>query len=143
MKSATSMVAIVALWSGWPNTACMCANGGMKVFCDAHRFDGKSVQSSQVQIEQRNCCHHHAPIQKHDQSEQQIKAKGCTPLAGTPVIAPTSVSKNFDSHQTAIAFLTLPVATIGIPSLHPAILPSARYTGPPVDIVTELHRFLI
>lgn len=142
MKSATWIVVILALWVGWPSTGCVCANGGFKFFCDAHRNESQTQQLTQASVEHGDCCQHRSPVEHHAPGDG-LSSKGCTRIASTPVIAPVSASKAVDSNDHAVAFLTLPVATVAIPASQPAILSAAHHTGPPVDIVTELHRLLI
>jgi hypothetical protein len=143
MKSATWIVVILALWVGWPSTGCLCANGGFKFFCEAHRTNAQSQLVTEASVEHGDCCQHRSPIERHAPTSDGLSSKGCTPIANIPVIAPVSVAKAVDSHHDAVAFLTLPVATIANPASQLAFLSADHHTGPPVDIVTELHRLLI
>ena len=143
MMSGTWIVMILALWVGWPSTGCVCANGGFKFFCDAHRNNSQSQQLTQASVEHGDCCQHRCPVERHTPASDGLSSKGCTPIASAPVIAPVSVSKAVDLHDHAVAFLTLPVITVSIPASQPAIHSAGHHTGPPVDMVTELHRLLI
>ena len=142
-------LAIISIWIGWPNTGCVCADGGYRIFCDAHRQESPSTPPDHPRAE---CCQHRdvaqEPVRNHDCCDRfvagaEIAGPGCTPVVNSPVLAPTapvSETRSLD-HAVTLYLYTAAFApsVVGFAAIHGPTF----YTVPPVDLVITLHCILI
>src|SRR5437867_12259124 len=85
-----SMV-LLALWMSFPSTACRCANGGFKLFCDAHRHSAVNGLAGQPPIAKVDCCQHGNAVAQGDcgdRANRQVSSPGCTPVTNPLAVAP-------------------------------------------------------
>jgi hypothetical protein len=144
LKGATWVFAALALWIGWPNTSCQCADGGFKFFCDAHQNGpGSTVKPDLPPVNHIDCCLHRGWDNQEAVGSSVLSGMGCTPLAKAPIMAPTPASNDVNPPTPAVPYLAQPAAAALVAIAQPATLPDVRETGPPLDIVTELHRLLL
>lgn len=141
-----AMVAI-AVWISWPSSACICADGGFKLFCDAQSRPSAGQPSCAG-----DCCQHRAliaqPTDANDCCQHQVAlgngrtGQRCTPVLNPPAVAPVPASIAVSCDQaTAVPIVAIecPYAAIGFSHAWLASLD----TGPPLDRVIVLQRLLI
>ncbi|HET6879450.1 MAG TPA: hypothetical protein VFI31_04825 [Pirellulales bacterium] len=144
----------LAAWAGLPSTACVCANGHVKLFCQ-HALVQK--HPSTAESCSKNCCGHEAVGLENDhdadccgggfcchgtKSENPgIASKACCkPILSAPSVAPQSVSLHCDQAQAVVAV----VQEIGA-LVHPSFIADLAEinTGPPLDRVIVFRSLLI
>ena len=146
----------LAAWAGAPSTACLCADGGIKLVCshpgcgahDEHEHDshchshccgaGAALEADRS-VEHADCC----GAGEHDSGEDRdgVHAKtGCTPILMAPSLAPKVATATCDS---------APAIVVAAPEIAaPAAVRHARDvaehdTGPPLDRVILFRSLLI
>ena len=159
----------LAVWGGTPSTACVCANGRIKLFC-SHRCEGGHEHSQPADAEscgthQQACCCGDSCDDHAASSEAALDGDGghdccnspggnCQPGSGissrgccTPVRSLTTTSSQV---VKVAAPVELSLATIPAPAclFHGGHVRGAHSwrqvnTGPPVDLVVTLGHFLI
>lgn len=149
----------LAAWAGMPTTACVCANGHVKFFCQ-HALGGASGKSDESC--RTNCCasatglaDEHDADCEHDgdccgggfcchgsQSAQPgVGSKACCkPILSSPSVAPKTVSAPSD-HAAALAVVVPEVGAL----IHPTYVAAVAVfdTGPPLDRVIVFRTLLI
>ena len=141
-------MALATLWIGLPSTACRCANGGFKLFCDAHKQSVANEPDYHASTAKLDCCRHGKTVAQTDCCKRtgspngQLSSQGCTRISNSPVLAPVPSSSQIAPDHT-IGLNAIPI------DLSPAIValattqPNTVDTHPPVDLVIALHCFLI
>lgn len=136
----------LALAGAMPSTACICANGDVKLFC-SHRAAERAPTG-------HACCEHgreaavgSAPAH-HDCCNTEDDGEGvgaipchCTPVFVAPATRPIVASVAVDFELTAEAHT--PAIEPLPPISHPAAAFVAHETGPPVDLTVTFGRLLI
>ena len=146
----------LAAWAGLPSTACLCADGGIKLVCShpgcsehaGHEYEAGSgshccgadaALEADPSVEHADCC----GAAEHDSDEHRdgVHAKaGCTPILMAPSVAPKGASTACDS---------APAIVVAAPDLAaPAAVCLPRDvaeldTGPPLDRVIVFRSLLI
>ena len=150
----------LAAWAGMPSTACVCANGHVKLFCQ-HLSAKKHTPANQSGCAS-SCCAHEtsAADTDHCVSEDSADCCGsgfcghggksdrsgvsstacCKPILTAPSVAPEIVSVPSDQ---APALVTI-VEQVGA-LVHPSFAPDVAEfdTGPPLDRVIVFRSLLI
>lgn len=144
----------LAAWTGMPSTACLCANGHVKLFCQhALAKHGPSTPASCSE----SCCPHESEgiaddhdvgccgggICGHDQQSDNagIGSKACCkPILSAPSVAPQVVNVPFEQAPAVIQV----AEEIGA-LVHPLIIADLAEinTGPPLDRVVVFRSLLI
>lgn len=155
----------LAVWAGLPSTACLCANGGIKLVCTHPGCGGKSHAGHDSQSTCRshccatNGCAANAMIDEVESDEHAdccgdadrglnesrtgVHAKACCkPVLAAPGMPPKASSVAYDSAPATV----VSAAEIGIPpqtSLHRDRDIVEANTGPPLDRVIVFRSLLI
>jgi len=141
-----------AIWIGCPFTGCVCADGRIKLFCDAH--ESSLDQHHESILSTGDCCYRKAaPSQKRAprsdccdrKAVRERSGDGCTPLKNALIVLLASDSKYFSSDRAA-ALHTLAFGPAGNSFIHTSFAPSQPpegTTGPPGNLILRLHRLLI
>lgn len=152
----------LALWAGLPSTACVCANGQIKLVC-RHVAAGHSTASrfsDDHESECHSCCHEmHEAIAESDsdheadccgrglccygaaQGEPGIGSKACCkPILAAPSLAPESATVTCD-HPPAFVALVDEIGAIDLPAFAQDV--AEVDTGPPLDRVIVFRSLLI
>src|SRR5713101_1626723 len=82
---------ILTPWMSFPSTACRCADGGFKLFCDAHRHLAPNGLAVQPLVAKVDCCQHGNAVAQRDcrdRANRQVSSQGCTPVTNPPAVAP-------------------------------------------------------
>ena len=139
---------LLAVWIGWPNTGCFCADGGFRFFCDAHKYDPSLARVRQTTEGQRVCCEHlrlvaHGDCCKESNpSGSRVASPGCT-AASKPSLIAASITPKPSSTGHTVNLNTVPVEAGPMPAALAATRRAKIDTGPPVDLVISLHCLLI
>jgi hypothetical protein len=161
----------LAVWGGAPSTACICANGRLKLSC-SHRCGARHTHEIGEQhgsLEAAVSCgdHEHACCCVHAHDDHVADCEGaaahdcCNPTeSGGPPGTGVSSRGCCKPIGSLVATLSSVVKAVAPVEASPATLDAATYlfhgdqtttahswrgadTGPPVDLVVTLGRFLI
>lgn len=148
----------LALWSGMPSTACVCANGHIKLFCQQLLGGAQShLAAGLLNGCKSTCCSHEAQLAEAKQTSDccgggfcchgapsakaGLGSKGCCkPILTAPSVAPQIASVPCDQ-APGLAAVVREIGAI----VHPAIAfePAEFDTGPPLDRVIVFRSLLI
>lgn len=145
----------LAVWAGMPSTACVCANGHVKLFCQ----QGSAAQhaASHHTACSSNCCGHDEAEADSDldtdccgggfcchganAGKAGISSKAyCKPVLTAPSVAPETVSVPLNQ-SPAIAAVVEQVGALVRPSFTADV--AEFNTGPPLDRVIVFRSLLI
>jgi hypothetical protein len=141
----------LAIWAGMPSTACVCANGRLKLFCQY--VLGAKLPALAATGCTADCCNGVAADHDADccggsfcghggtSATTAIGAKSCcNPIVGAPIVAPRTVHVPCDQAPAIVAV----VQEIG-PLVHPSFFQDVAEfdTGPPLDRVIVFRSLLI
>ena len=140
-------VIALTLWVGNPSTACQCANGNIKLFCDAHKQSHENEPTGHSPAVVVDCCQNVAigqttRIKRTLPSGRDVSSQGCTRISSAAVTLPTQTSVEFAPVYAAGS----PIISLESSSLLAAIAAAPAEpidTGPPRDLVIAFHCFLI
>lgn len=141
------LMAPLALWSGLPFSACICADGHYELFCAAHsRQASASAACCSCCPTAKSCCKHSTCCASSEGGADRCASNGnscCTQVGRVTFVPPASAAAPImDCHALAII---LPVADV---TAHMTVRTLASRifaldTGPPLDLVVTLQRFVI
>ncbi|HVA49648.1 MAG TPA: hypothetical protein VNH11_25000 [Pirellulales bacterium] len=152
LSAAVAWVMIpLAAWAGMPSTACLCANGHVKLFCQ--HLPAKKHSAANQTACAASCCAHETADAEADccgggfcchggQSDHAgIGSKACCkPILSAPSVAPQIVSVPCDQAPAVVAVVQQVGALV-----HPSfIVDAAEFdSGPPLDRVIVFRSLLI
>jgi hypothetical protein len=140
----------LAGWAGMPNTACVCTNGRLKLFCE-HVLGAKPAPSrsgcaasccpQEDADHEADCCGGGFCCHGDNSAESGIGAKSCcNPIVGAPSVVSETVSIPCSQAPAVLAI----VAEVGALARPTFLLHAAEFdTGPPVDRVIVFRSLLI
>lgn len=148
----------LAAWAGAPSTACVCANGRVKLFCshgtppaktgvhDDTHCESDCCGESCGEIESSDdsdCCGKGACCHGAKSSEPGIASKACCrPILTPPSIAPKAAKAPDDQTLCVVAVVELGSSLTPTSSSYDRAL-FASDTGPPLDRVILFRSLLI
>ena len=141
-------VIALTLWIGNPSTACQCANGNIKLFCDTHKQLHENEPTGHSPAVGVDCCQNVATVAQTDSVKRtrppggDVSSQSCTRINSSAVMLPTQTSVEL----APVHAFTFPIISFECsPSLAAFTVVSAEPvdTGPPRDLVVALHCFLI
>ena len=147
----------LAVWAGLPRTACVCANGQIKLVCrhvatshmpDDHESDRHSccVDTHEVAAEadsdhEADCCSSGSCCHGAAQGEPGIGSKACCkPILAVPSLAPESTTVTCDQ-ALAVVSLVDDIGALYRPAFSRDV--AEVDTGPPLDRVILFRSLLI
>ena len=137
-------MAALLLCSTLPSTGCVCANGTLKLFCDSQSHESNGPKVTEVS----KCCpakqagKHSACCGEPQPSGTRFSNQTCTRVSNAQTTATVpAISKA--KPNSALALGGLPAELTPTFATAAAAPKSHRQTGPPPDLVIELHCLLI
>lgn len=146
----------LALWAGLPSTACICANGQLKLVC---RHSAPICASDDHESDVHSCCEMHEANAESDsdqeadccssgmcchaaaQGEPGIGSKACCkPILAAPSLASESANVSCDQAPAAVA-LVVEIGALECPAFARDV--AEVDTGPPLDRVIVFRSLLI
>lgn len=147
---ATWAMTALTLWMCWPNTACLCADGHVKLFCfGQHGPPGDPSHGPTTT--KSSCCDHPAVADRQAnqgdccsrpaRASAELRGQGCRSLAGeTPTVTSSATTKAPSDSVLAVNVSPLyELPASGIVTAQPTPVD----TGPPVDLHITLQHLLI
>ena len=149
----------LALWAGLPSTACVCANGKVKLVCRhahlaaSHESDEhdhgrhacccEAIEAVEDSISREtDCCGGASCRRGAAEDSQGIGSQACCkPILAAPSVAPKSAAAPCCDQAPAVGACVAEIGALDCPAF--ARVPEELDTGPPLDRVIVFRSLLI